>query len=81
MHWVDEKHEPTGTNISHIEAGDGAIASRLLLPEDFGQGAIKVTIGNNDGVHVLKEVMLELDSCRLMILDVDSGEPWLATMI
>ena len=70
-HWVDEKHEPAGTSIEHVEVSKEAIASRKLLPEEIVQGPIQFVVGNNNGAQVLEDEVLKLESCRLVSLDVD----------
>ena len=70
-HWTDEKHEPCGTAMGHLEVSEAVIASRQLLDKDIIRGPIQFTVGPNTGAGMLEDAMIKLDSCRLLSLDID----------
>ena len=70
-HWTDEKHEPCGTAMAHLEVSEAVIASRPLRDQDVIRGPIQFTVGANTGAEMLEDAMIKLDSCRLLSLDID----------
>ena len=48
-HWRDDKHEATGTSMTHLEISEAVIASRQVLPSDLVDGPVQFTVGPNTG--------------------------------